>query len=142
MYMQLPRATGEQVNVPDRLVGGSTTGLGAVDTGVEAGGRAADTGTGGRDDDENTGREPAPGTSSAVEVAGSCVLPLVVEEVAARSSRTMSRIVCRKSAMERSETWRSAAEFAALGSGGLAALTVSAGGLVTTWLSVGGGGGC
>ena len=67
--MQLPRATGEQVNVPDRLVDGSTTGLGAVDTGVEARGRAAGTGTGGRGDDENTGRELAPGTSSAVEVA-------------------------------------------------------------------------
>ena len=141
MYMQLPRATGKQVNIPDRLVGGSTTGLGAVDTGVEAGGRVADTGTGGRDDDENTGRDLA-GTSSAVEVARTRMLPWVVEEVAARSSRTMSRIVCRKSAMERSETWRSAAEFAASGGGGLAALTVSAGGLVTTWLSVGGGGGC
>ena len=58
-----------------------------------------------------------------------------------RSFLTMSRIVCRKSAMERSETWRSAAEFAASGGGGLAAWTVAAGGLVMTWLFVGGCGG-
>ena len=85
--MQPPRATGKQVNVPDRPVGGSTTGPGAVDTGVEARGRPADKGTGGSGDDENTNRELVPRTSSAVEVAWSCMLHWVVEEVATRSSR-------------------------------------------------------
>ena len=70
-------------------MGGSTTGPGAVDTGVQVRERPADTGMGGRGDDENTGRKLVPGTSSAVELAWSRVLPWVIEEVAARSSRTM-----------------------------------------------------
>ena len=43
--------------------------------------------------------------------------------------------------MEKSETWSSAAEFAATGGGGLAAWLAAGGGLATTWLSAGGSGG-
>ena len=76
-----------------------------------------------------------------VEVSRSRVLSYVIKSVAAHSSQTMLRIIWRKSAIERSETWRSAVELAASGGDGLAAWSVASGRLATTWLSAGGGGG-
>ena len=100
--------------------------------------RPADTVTGGRDDDDNTGRKLGPGTSSVLVVTIACVL------LGDRRGGCMLiphaqilQMVWRKSAMERSETWCSAAELVASGGGGLA---VVSGRLATTW-SAGGGGG-
>ena len=123
-------------------MGGSTAEPGAVDTWVEAREKPADTVMAGeRDDDNNTGRELVPRTSSVRSRGVTVTRVVLCDKKCGGSFFTMLQIIWRKSAIERSETWRSAIELAASGGDGLAAWSVASGRLATTWLSAGGGGG-